>query len=314
MKKWILFIGGGLLAVVACIYLLIPRRLPIGKVAYVPAGQSVVYRCLTEGSLIRAWWGAGAPGPAESTNPAYRQGATAFRFTGGMLNTVGTQVEGEGLGLKGVIRIVALQKDTSALEWKMELETTANPFTRVARYLAAREIKDKMTAVLDRLQRFAADEKKVYGLEIRHEKVTDTLLVTTRMESSRYPQPYQYDALIRQLRDYAAEGGARQTDFPMLNVLQLDSNRFETRVALPVNKRLPDRAGIRTKRMVPGNILVAEVTGGVQRIQTGFRQVQTYIADKELSMPAIAFQLLVTDRVQEPDSARWVTRLCFPVY
>ena len=48
-------------------------------------------------------------------------------------------------------------------------------------------------------------------------------------------------------------------------------------------------------------------------IQKAYDQIQHYISDHNRVAPAISFESLVTDRRQEPDSSKWVTRIYYPV-
>jgi hypothetical protein len=85
-------------------------------------------------------------------------------------------------------------------------------------------------------------------------------------------------------------------------------------VGIPVNKVLNESGDIVLKRMVLGNILEAEVQGGTFRVNQAAKQLEHYVSDYKYSSPAIPFQQLVTNRLQEPDSSRWITRLYYPVF
>lgn len=84
-------------------------------------------------------------------------------------------------------------------------------------------------------------------------------------------------------------------------------------VGLPASRDLPNTATMEQKRMVMGNILVAEVRGGDAGVREGMRQLEDYVSDHGMVSPAIPFVSLVTDRRQEPDSSRWVSRLYYPI-
>jgi hypothetical protein len=93
----------------------------------------------------------------------------------------------------------------------------------------------------------------------------------------------------------------------------VDSVHYQTMVAIPVNKPLPGRGPILAKRMVPGNILVAEVRGGTAAVEEGFRQLDAYVSEHRTRPPGLPFQSLVTDRRTEPDTSKWITRLYYPI-
>ena len=68
------------------------------------------------------------------------------------------------------------------------------------------------------------------------------------------------------------------------------------------------------KRMILGGILKGEIKGGFKTISNAERAFQNYMYDYNLSSPAIPYQLLITDRLQQPDSSQWITELYFPVF
>jgi hypothetical protein len=65
--------------------------------------------------------------------------------------------------------------------------------------------------------------------------------------------------------------------------------------------------------MVLGNILVAEVKGGVYTAEKAIEVLSVYANDKKRISPAIPYQSLVTDRMQVSDTSKWITRLFYPV-
>jgi hypothetical protein len=66
--------------------------------------------------------------------------------------------------------------------------------------------------------------------------------------------------------------------------------------------------------MIPGKILVTEVKGGNYTTGEALKQLDIYLDDNHLSSPAIPFESLVTDRSQETDTAKWVTKIYYPIY
>ncbi len=62
-----------------------------------------------------------------------------------------------------------------------------------------------------------------------------------------------------------------------------------------------------------GNILVTKVKGGTSIAAVAFEQIKKYADDYERHAPAIPFYSLITNRLKEPDTAKWVTKIYFPV-
>jgi hypothetical protein len=119
--------------------------------------------------------------------------------------------------------------------------------------------------------------------------------------------------MIGSLKDYIRRKGGSEVGAPMLNVSE-EGGSFEAMAAIPTKTSLPSEERFQLKKMVLGNILMAEVKGGVSRVKRGEAELQHYVADHRKTPAAIPFQSLVTDRQQQPDSTRWITRLFYPVY
>lgn len=85
-------------------------------------------------------------------------------------------------------------------------------------------------------------------------------------------------------------------------------------VAIPTKKPLPSKNKFQVKRMILGNILMGEVKGGITTVINSEEQLANYVTDHKKLSPAISYQSLVTDRLMEKDSTKWVTRLYYPVF
>lgn len=311
MKKWLF----GLLLVVAglcaAFYFFIPSSASVTYNAVVKANQSTVYRCFTTESLLRKWW-SGAEIVSAGKNFIVKDNDLRFTITPNVFDVVNIRIEQGQTPVQSFINALPLQKDSSAVIWKAELPA-GGFFTNVRNYFHARKLKRNMAGVLERFQQFLQSEKNIYGLSITREKVSDTLLVVTKLRDTEKPTVEKYYGLIKKLRTYIAAQGAQETNYPMLHIFETDSNRYETMVAIPINKKVPDNGAILLKRMVAGNILVAEVKGGPGAIEEGFSQLDFYMNEHGMRQPGLPFQSLVTDRPAEKDTAKWTTKLYYPV-
>ena len=99
----------------------------------------------------------------------------------------------------------------------------------------------------------------------------------------------------------------------MLNVESREDGSFETQVALPTNRQLNNDGNIVYRRMVPGNFICSEVAGGAYTANEALKQMNYFISDNHKSKVANPFQILVTDRMLEPDTLKWITKIYIPV-
>ena len=166
---------------------------------------------------------------------------------------------------------------------------------------------------MERMKHFLEKPENVYGMRIDQVQVKDTILMTTKISSDQYPSTSRIYDLIGGIKNYISVNNGKETNFPMLHVWQ-DSGLFHTTVAIPIYRKIPENKTYSIKRMVPGKILVSEVTGGVYRTREALRQLGLFISDNSLSSPAIPFESLITDRMKEPDTSKWITKIYYPVF
>ena len=316
MKKGFIAFLILLIVLLAPVYLFIPNHLEIRKTAYVNAVADATYRQVSEKTAWKRWWpretSAGKATNASQPEKFFYDGIS-YSVTSHVLGPIQVLITTDGGEFNSTLLVVPIRSDSSALTWRCLIETGINPFEKIKYYRQSRNIATGMDKILDRLQSFLSRQENLYNIPISRTKVTDTILVTTRVTLNHYPSTAEIYNSINKLKQYVSSQGAKETNYPMLHVLRTDSTRFETMIAIPVNKRIGNDAEFVHKRMVPGNILLARVKGGHHSVQKAFAEMETYVKDHELIPPAIPFQSLETDRLREPDTTKWITRIYFPV-
>lgn len=210
------------------------------------------------------------------------------------------------------LKLLSLNPDSTVLFWSAVVTGTGSPWQRVQTYRQAQSLEKEAKHFLQSLQALTNDAA-LYGINIVREKVRDTAMVAVRFTTAAYPQTadiYKHVALLQQ---YINTQKAVATNHPMLHVRPAGKS-YETMIALPTSKALPGNGSIELKRMIRGNILMTEVQGGQARVEEGMQQLDNYVQDHNLVSPAIPFASLVTDRSQEPDSSKWITKLYYPIF
>ncbi len=292
------------------LYTLIPNKQDIIDLQLVNCHNTTATRILYDENSWKQWW------PSADTslnNHTFSCNNVSFNvkqhsFNGTILSTTFS-----GDTIDGNFAHAASGSDSLALVWKYTLTYSTNPIKRIRQYNEARLLKKTMMDVMGHLKTFLENPDKVYGINIKEIRVTDTVLVSSFLLSSTPPSVDGIYTMIEALKKYIAVNGAVETAFPMLNVTEIDSTHFKTRVAIPVNKTLKETPSIQLKRMIPGRILVTEITGGPATIKKAFIQLHYYLEENDLASPAIPFESLVTNRLQEKDSTRWITRIYYPI-
>jgi hypothetical protein len=201
-----------------------------------------------------------------------------------------------------------------ALRASSVLDASSNPILKLQQWLRSKKIAEDMRTILQHVENFYVDEKKLYGIAVKEEAVKDSTLISTFKNTRRYPEVDTIYALVDELEAYINRFDAEKTGLPMLNVTRQTDSSYLTRLALPVNRQLPNDGNIQYRRLLyNGKILVTEVKGGPASVAMAIDELENFVSDHQKVAPAIPFQSLITDRRKEPDTTKWVTKIYWPV-
>lgn len=297
-----------LAASVAFVYIAIPAKITVSRVvtAKIPVNRASDFFTLK--TLARNWM------PGKETDGCFCTDGTCFCFFDNGSETVAVKTT---IGTKqqfGYIYINPVSFDSAIINWTITLPAGSSPLSRISAYFTARDLKKKIIRYVNELTSYTSNDLHLYGLQPVKERVTDTLSLSQKKVFDHYPSPSEINALTAELEPYIIRNGATVTRPAMMHVLQTGSTQFETMVALPINRPVPNSGNFILKRMPPGKIISARIKGGYFTIRNGLQQMEQYKSDKQLSSPAIPYQSMVTNRVTEPDTLKWITQLYYPVF
>lgn len=309
MKKTVLIILAAIVIIAAPIYFIIPSTLTVSNQLTIEASDGVVAKFLTHQQRWDQWW----PGTKINENQFAYDGVqlTINKSTNGGVNA-GLQ-QGD---FKMNADINYLAGDFSAkITLGAQKHSSMNPVKRVIDYFAARELQNKTGQVLTRFKAFLEDQKNAYGYKIYINKVTDPFLLTKTASTATYPEMQNIYSSIENLKKEAIAKGAKLTNFPMLNVTQVDSKEYQVSFAIPIDKKItPGKGSVINNLVMGGNLLIADVKGGPNTVNDAFEEVRMYMKDHKLVAPAMPFESMVTDRYLEKDTSKWVTKIYYPIF
>jgi hypothetical protein len=308
MRKWVIVFLGGVVLLLAAVYFFIPNIIKFKSNVAIKATRPGIHRMLLDKSNMAKWW------PGKIINDSFYLNSFVYQINNSNITVMPIGINGKKSTIATSLYLIEIKKDSTLLEWVGAMVSSYNPIKRFKAYLKARKINNNMETLLQKMKTFYAIPENIYGFKIKEELVVDSILIQTSDRCKGYPNSQFIYNLISKLRNYAANYTANETGYPMLNVNATDSVTFNVKVALPIDKVLPTLGDVLQKRMLGrGNILVTEVKGGIDITNKAFIEIQKYAEDYQRSAPAIPFYSLITDRLKEPDTTKWVTKIYFPV-
>jgi hypothetical protein len=310
MKKWLIGLVVVLILGVAGTYIFIPAVVKVQKVVTVPANDRGVAPLLHDAAALARWWG----DKTDKGSDTFYFNSTKYYVNKPLLTGCALTALQGGDTLTMQLHSVALSSDSAQVIWGTSLPATNNPITRIQNYRKGLQLKKDMEAILQRLQSFAADMRNVYGIKIDHAIVQDTLLLATEYEGIGEPNNTLVYTMIEKATAYLTAHGAKVTNPPLLSKIKLDSTHYKTMVALPIDKEIPVAPNFFIRRMFAGNILITEVKGGPATVAKAFALLENYRLLNIMTSPAKPFETLVTNRLTESDTSKWVTKIYYPVF
>ena len=306
MKKILIGLVLLLAAALISVYLLIPGRLNIEATISSPVALPGVSRTLTDENNWKKLWPGKAP---------FNYNKQTYSISVKISSVFDIDIYSGKDTVKSRMELVATENDMITIGWHAEQMTSSNPFTRFSQYRHAKETEKNMDEILQAMKKFLEKKKNIYGVEIKKTLVTDSVLISVRRSFQHYPNVQEIDAMIQDLRKYIVQNNAVEKNSPMLNVLKLDNTHYEAMSAIPVDKALPRTTEFAPKFLLKGgDILEAEIQGGPFTIEKTLQEIENYRSDYKYNSPAIPYQLLVTDRLKETDTTKWITKLYYPVF
>jgi hypothetical protein len=311
MKRGILIILVLLGLALAAIYIFIPRHLKISQVIRIGANKEGLYRKLSNAADWSQWW----PGnkTPDASGAWEMEGNLYFPSAPRMISIPFTIKKGKQES-GAELTFLAINPDSTLLHLETSIDASNNPVQRVQSYFRAVKIKNQFVQILQSLSKNYSTVISLYHYPIEKKLVVDSNLVFTAVEVKGQPDYQLVYSMAAKLSRYISAMKAKETGLPMLNIFTQDSLNYLVKVALPTDRRLPDAGDIHYRWMLGGgNILITEVKGGPEEIRKAYIDIHNYITDYKRVAPAIPFESLVTNRLEEKDSSKWVTRIYYPV-
>lgn len=312
MKKWMfgfLIIMG--IAIVG-VYIFIPSILTVVSVTPISTKDANALEYSTNSDNWVKWW------PTNNRNDSTQVGlykSVAYQIVSKSYNNTQIKLVYKNDTTIANIAVAGFVNDSIKVIWQFAFKAGLNPITRIKQYNRAIYLKQNIHDVMDGLKTFLEKPENIYGFKIISTIVKDTVLLSTKTVFNHYPTTNEIYAMVAKLQLHIKQTGGVETNAPMLNVTKEDSITYKTIVAIPVKNALPTTSTIAVKRMVIGRILESDsIMGGLATIDHSFNMFEKYFADNKHTSPAIPFQLLLTDRLKEKDSTKWVTRFYYPIF
>jgi effector-binding domain-containing protein len=309
MNRWLSASCILLVLVIAAIYFFIPSQLKISLL--VPAKCNVfgADRVLGDTGKWVRWW----PENIKGRGVLEYKGVN-YQAEKRLMRSVEINIDDKGRTMPGMLSVFpAVNIDSCYLQWQFGLRVSLNPLKRINQYLEAQHLKADIGIILDSFRTYLESMQNVYGLTMVEESRPGSLVEETAYVVREYPNTDTIYMEVSKLERLLAAHGSKRTGDPMVNITALADGRFKLRVALPTDKVIPNSGNVESREIPTDKFLHADVHGGEGAVRAAFGSMDNYMSDYGRTIMAIPFASLITDRRLERDSAKWVTRIYYPI-
>ena len=312
MKKPTLLVLGILVLAFISIYFIIPQKIKTTNVIEIDAADVNIAKFLVNKRQWNKWW-PGQHNTADSIHFSYNGADYVLQ-------------ESTNSQMKALIKIGDIELNSQLLyattgegmcevTWATEMQSSINPIERIAEFVKIKRHAKTIDTILTRFKKFMQTDTNVYGMAIKISHIKNPIVLATTTHLNEYPAPETIYSLANSLRKQIKAQDALQLDSPMMNVHPDENGGYQVMVAIPVNKIIKPGNGMVLNKLVKNaNVLEAEVKGGKNTILNAFTQLKHYQKDHRLISPAMPYELLITNRLAEKDTAKWVTKLFWPIF
>ena len=292
------------------IYFFIPNEIKLNEAILIPQPRVAVSRSLTSIQNWNQWV------PSNNINNNILQldkGQLSIQQS--LLSSVNTNYTSGDLSLPVTFFATAKGKDTSLVEYEAFIDNRhVSPIDRISKYWWSLKVKSQMGKLLNIASNYYAKTENLYGFPIVHDRVKDSVLISTNNTFPDTPSIQTQSEMIHLLEQHIQKNNGIIHGDPMVNITKIGEGAVFTQVAYPLVKSIPVSANFQIKKMVLGNILTVNITGNAQKVKKGFEETENYIHDRAIASPAIPFIVYNTNRWLEKDENKWKSTIYYPIY
>jgi hypothetical protein len=307
MKKWIWALVLLIIVLVVVAWWL-PATVQVQQTLVLKRPLSAVERSMINTKHWPEWW----PGK-QVADSVYEHAGHRWQINTILLNGF-TATDLDQPGRYYDCKIVLMENNQTALSLTVWQQAGANPISKLRANFSKAAYQRFAESWLASVASYFESDERLYGFKVVQTKVKDSSYLSVRQQYDHAPTVADVYSLVDELRTYISTNKGQAVNAPIMNVYRESATRYELMVAIATAFDLPGTNRYQLKKMMLGNILEGEVKGGAATAAKAEASMRLYANDYRKISPAIPFQQLVTDRRTEPDTSKWVTKLCYPIF
>ncbi|GAO45050.1 hypothetical protein [Flavihumibacter petaseus] len=178
------------------------------------------------------------------------------------------------------------------------------------------ELLETAIANLSALETYTGNNRRLYGLDIKHELVKDSAYLYTKRTIGQTGLGQTASTLCRQLTDFANKNHLEIAGSPIINIKQVGTDSTQVSAGLPIHTYIYLAPGniIQYRQMPFGKkLLEAPFKGGYRDLPAAFDKLKSYADDHRLTIMAIPYAKYTGEQIDFADGDLIDFTVYFPV-
>ena len=205
--------------------------------------------------------------------------------------------------------------DETIVTWYFDSEVGANPFMRLFWKMGVGMMEDTFDSGLKALSE-AAEKNSIavaptYNMEVKVMPASEYIFIhdTASIATIGQKLGMHYGALMGAIQSQKLEAvGA-----PFAIYYTESNTNWELDACIQVNKPAKKDGKIQLGNYAGGNMLVVSYYGSYEGSSAGHEAANSYITTNKLEVIGAPWEKYITDPMNEKDSTKWLTEICYPV-
>ena len=157
MKKWVLVICLGVLALVLCSYLVIPGRLSVHPSQSARVNFRSLQRSLTNDAQWTRWW----PGTTTGVQgQRFTYNGYTYTITDRKLTTLLFSIRKGKFATEAALNFIPISPDTVAFNWVIDQPVPVMPDKRLQAYFVGRQLNKDLRAIAEKMSAFLCQPRQ----------------------------------------------------------------------------------------------------------------------------------------------------------
>lgn len=205
------------------------------------------------------------------------------------------------------------KEQATMVVWSVESDLGRNPVSRWLGLMISKMVGPDLEKGLQKLQEFTIANKTVNRFEITECEVPGRVVLAVHDTASPVNLSKKLSACFSSVSNFLKSRNISPTGSPFTIYNVYSDQFFDFQACIPIHETVNTSAGLSCLQMGNQKAVMITYFGQYNSISVAYKEIQSYIKDKGLTVNGSSWEEYVSDPSVVMDSIKWQTNIYFPV-